>query len=160
MAVNVSVRQLIRPGFAAEVVTRLVDHDIHPARLSLEVLESQLIEQPGLALGGLLELQGAGIHIGIDDFGTGGTSMTYLRDLPATLLKIDRSLVESLPEEGRDRAVVGAVLQLAHAQGAPTVAKGARTAGQLDSLHEVGCDFAQGHLFGEPRPASAIRLTR
>lgn len=160
MAVNVSVRQLVRPGFAAEVLTRLVDLEIDPARLSLDVLEAQLMEQPDLAMAGLLEVHATGIRIGIDNFGTGGTSMTYLRDVPATVLKIDRSLIASLPEAGQDRALVGAIVHLAHALGVQTVAKGVETVKQLAFLHQVRSDFAQGDLLGEPLPASAARLPR
>ena len=155
IAVDVSVQQLLRPGFAAEVMARLVDHGIDPTRLVLEVPEPTLIDEPGLALAGLLECHAAGIQIGLDDYGAGGTSMTYLRDLPVTVLKIDRSLVASLADDDRARAVVGAIIHLAHALGAQTVAKGVETAAQQAVLEEVGSDFAQGRVFGEPLPPSA-----
>jgi len=158
MAVNVSVRQVVRPGFAAEVLTRLVDLGIDPARLSLEVPQSQLMEQPDVALTGLLEIHATGVRIHIDDFGTGVTSMTYLRDLPATALKIDASLVAALSQGDKDGAVVGAIVQLAHALGMKTIAEGVETAEQLGYLRDVGSDFAQGYLLGEPMPAAAVRL--
>ena len=159
MAVNVSVRQLVRPGFAAEVLSRLVELGIEPARLTLEARESQLMEQqPDVALAGILEVHSTGVHIAIDDFGTGLTSVTYLRDLPATALKIDPSLVAALSQPGQDRGVVGAIVGLAHGLGMQTIAEGVETEEQLVQVRAVGSDFAQGYLLGEPLPGAAIRL--
>jgi EAL domain-containing protein (putative c-di-GMP-specific phosphodiesterase class I) len=158
MAVNVSVRQLVRPGFAAEVLNRLVELGIEPARLTLEARESQLMEQPDVALAGILEVHSTGVHIAIDDFGTGLTSVTYLRDLPATALKIDPSLVAALSQPGQDRGVVGAIVRLAHGLGMQTIAEGVETEEQLVQVRAVGSDFAQGYLLGEPLPGAAIRL--
>jgi diguanylate cyclase (GGDEF)-like protein len=158
MAVNVSVRQLVRPGFAAEVLSRLVELGIEPARLILDARASQLMEKPDAALAGILEVHSTGVHIAIDDFGTGLTSVTYLRDLPAAALKIDSSLVAALSQPGQDRGVVGAIVRLAHGLGMQTIAEGVETEEQLVQVRAVGSDFAQGYLLGEPLPGAAIRL--
>ncbi len=158
MAVNVSVRQLVRAGFAAEVLSWLVELGIEPARLTLEARESQLMEQPGVSLAGILEVHSTGVHIAIDGFGTGLTSVTYLRDLPATALKIDPSLVAALSQPGQDRGVVGAIVRLAHGLGMQTIAVGVETGEQLAQVRAVGSDFAQGYLLGEPLRGAAIRL--
>ena len=158
MAVNVSVRQLSGTGFAKKVLSRLVELGIEPARLCLEITESQMMEQPQVALAILSELSAANVQIAIDDFGTGFSSMAYLRHLPATQLKIDRLFVSGLPHNPKDVAVVGAVIQLAHSLGMRTVAEGVETAEQLALLCRLGSDFAQGYLLGKPLPAPAIAL--
>ena len=154
MAVNVSVRQLVRPGFAAEVLSRLVELGIDPRRLCLEVTESQMMEEPELALAALHELDAAKVRIGIDDFGTGFSSLAYVRDLPAAVLKIDRVFVRGLPDSQKDGAVVAATVQLAHALGMQTVAEGVETVEQLAYLARLGSDFVQGYLLGRPQPAA------
>lgn len=158
MAVNVSVRQLVRPGFAGQVLSRLVQLGIEPARLCLEITESQVMEQPALALAVLSELAEADVQVAIDDFGTGFSSLAYLRDLPARQLKIDRLFVSGLPRNFKDVAVVTATIQLAHSLGMRTVAEGVETAEQLALLWELGSDFAQGYLIGKPLPAEAVQL--
>jgi diguanylate cyclase (GGDEF)-like protein len=158
MAVNVSVRQLVRSGFAKQVFSRLVELGIEPARLCLEVTESQVMEQPKVALTILAELSEANVQIAIDDFGTGFSSMAYLRNLPATQLKIDRLFVSGLPHNSKDVAVVAATIQLAHSLGMHTVAEGVETAEQLAFLCKLGSDFAQGYLLGKPLPGLAVKL--
>ena len=156
MAINVSVRQFLRPAFAAKVISRLVEFGIEPHRLCLEITESQMMENPRRALAILAELRAAGTEIAIDDFGTGFSSMAYVRDLPATLLKIDKLFVAGLPHSPRDVAVVTAILQLAHSLGMRTVAEGVETVEQLATLRELGSNFAQGYLLGRPLPPEKI----
>ena len=158
IAVNVSVRQLLRPGFAKEVLSRLVELGIEPARLCLEVTESQVMEQPKVALAILAEFTAANVRIAIDDFGTGFSSMAYLRNLPATQLKIDRLFVSGLPHNSKDVAVVAATIQLAHSLGMDTVAEGVENTEQLATLCKLGSDFAQGYLLGKPLPGLAVKL--
>lgn len=158
MAVNVSVRQLVHPGFSEKVFSRLVELGIEPARLCLEVTESQVMEQPQVVLAVLAELSRANVQIAIDDFGTGFSSMAYLRDLPATQLKIDQMFVAGLPHNPKDVAVVTATIQLAHSLGMRTVAEGVETAAQMAFLCQLGSDFAQGYLLGKPLTAAAVKL--
>jgi diguanylate cyclase (GGDEF)-like protein len=158
MAVNVSVIQLIRPGFAAHVASQLVELGVAPGRVCLEITESQMMQEPELALAVLSELHAAGVKIAIDDFGTGFSSLAYVRDLPATLLKIDRTFVSGLPDSAKDVAVVAATVTLAHSLGMRTIAEGVETAEQLDHLRELGSDFAQGYLLGRPAPGPDVHL--
>ncbi len=156
MAVNVSVRQLIRPGYADEVIAALVELGIGPERLCLEVTETQIMEEPEVARAVLTELAAAGVQIAIDDFGIGFSSLAYVRDLPAAMLKIDRLFVSGLPDSSRDLAVVTATIELGHSLGMRTIAEGVETADQLELLRRLGSDFAQGYLLGRPRPAGDI----
>jgi EAL domain-containing protein (putative c-di-GMP-specific phosphodiesterase class I) len=91
----------------------------------------------------------------IDDFGTGYSSLSYLRQFPAGIVKIDRSFVAGVGEDGEDEAIVRTVVAMAHALGQQVVAEGVETAVQRDWLRELGCDLVQGWLYGAPRPASA-----
>ena len=158
VAVNVSVRELVRPGFASEVLSCLLEFGIEPGRLCLEITESQMMEQPLLALAVLTELCAADVCIAIDDFGTGFSSLAYMRDLPATLLKIDRLFVSSLPHNLKDIAVVTAIIRLAHSLGMRTVAEGVENSEQLAHLRDLGSDFVQGYLLGKPMTAEAVLL--
>jgi diguanylate cyclase (GGDEF)-like protein len=158
MAVNVSVQQLVQPGFGQEVLSQLVELGIAPKRLCLEVTESQMMEQPRLALAALSELDAADVRIAIDDFGTGFSSLAYVRDLPAALLKIDRLFVAGLPANSKDVAVVAATVQLAHNLGMRTVAEGVETAEQLACLCAMGSDFARATCWAgryRPTPSSS-----
>jgi EAL domain-containing protein (putative c-di-GMP-specific phosphodiesterase class I) len=100
----------------------------------------------------------AGIHLSIDDFGTGYSSLAYLRKLPASELKIDRSFVMDLGTSEDARAIVDAVLKLAHAIGLKVVAEGVETEQQRDILLELGCDEFQGFMFARPMSARALLL--
>jgi diguanylate cyclase (GGDEF)-like protein len=158
MAVNMSIAQLTRPGFAADITSQLTELGIAPDRLCLEITESQMMQQPKQAQTALSELHAAGVNTAIDDFGTGFSSLSYVRDLPATLLKIDRTFVSGLPHSAKDVAVVSATVTLAHSLGIRTVAEGVGAVDQLEHLQKLGSDFAQGDLLGKPAPAQEIRL--
>lgn len=153
MAVNVSVHQFIRPGYAAGVISQLTELGIAHGRLTIEITESQMMTEPDLALAALSELAAAGVQIAIDDFGTGFSSMAYVRNLPAHVLKIDRLFVSGLPHESKDAAVVAATIQLAHSLGMRTVAEGVETKEQLAHLHRSNADLVQGYLLGKPAEA-------
>ena len=99
-----------------------------------------------------------GVHLSIDDFGTGYSSLAYLRKLPAEELKIDRSFVMDLETSADARAVVDAVIHLAHALGLKVVAEGVETERQRDVLTQLGCDELQGYLFAKPMSARALLL--
>ena len=93
------------------------------------------------------------MRIAIDDFGTGYSSLAYLRRFPVDVLKIDGSFVQGLGEDPEDSAIVAAVLRLAETLGVDVVAEGIETAGQLDTLRALGCQFGQGYYFSQPVPA-------
>ena len=96
------------------------------------------------------------MYLSIDDFGTGYSSLSYLRQLPAKQLKIDRSFVKDLESSGDARAIVDAVIRLAHAMGLRVVAEGVETSGQRDILQQLECDELQGYFFARPMPADTL----
>ncbi|HEX2808346.1 MAG TPA: bifunctional diguanylate cyclase/phosphodiesterase, partial [Kineosporiaceae bacterium] len=151
-AVNVSVAEVSAPGFAASVLRRLDDHGIAPKRLCLEITETQMMQRPEHVAAVLTDLGAAGVRVAIDDFGTGFSSLAYVRNLPAHLLKIDRTFVSELPGSARDVAVVASTVRLAHELGMQVVAEGVETPEQLACLQLLGCDLAQGYLLGRPVP--------
>jgi EAL domain-containing protein (putative c-di-GMP-specific phosphodiesterase class I) len=105
------------------------------------------------ALGSLRSL---GVHISIDDFGTGWSSLSYLKRFPVSALKIDRTFIAGLGTDVEDTSIVEAIVTLAHALGLTAVAEGLETPTQLETLRVIGCDHAQGYLLGRPLPAELI----
>jgi EAL domain-containing protein (putative c-di-GMP-specific phosphodiesterase class I) len=106
-----------------------------------------------LAFDGLARI---GVYLAIDDFGTGYSSLSYLRQLPASQLKIDRSFISDIEDSKDAKAIVNAVIQLAHALGLVVVAEGVETAGQRDILLLLDCDELQGYFFARPMPAERL----
>ena len=105
----------------------------------------------------LRELKSLGVSLAIDDFGTGASGISRLRDFPVDFVKLPLDLVEPLPSDRRSRAIVKAVIDLAHALGFRVVAEGVESPGQLDWLGEASCDLFQGFLFAPPLPADRFR---
>src|SRR5262249_14149196 len=118
----------------------------------LEISEIVLLDDLELTNGALRALKDLGIRLSIDDFGTGGSSLTYLRQFPFDELKIDSSFVEGLGRSAADDAIVAATIDMAHALGMVVAAEGVETQAQLDRLRALGCDRAQGFLLSQPTP--------
>ena len=152
ISVNVSVRQLLSFSFVDVVRETLERHGLPAHLLHLELTESVFADRH-LVTGPLLRLRDLGVKVSIDDFGTGYSSLSYLRDLPIDCLKIDRSFIQGLGTDRRDNALVGAVVGMATELGLQVVAEGVETAEQLAQLERLGCNLAQGFLFGRPEPA-------
>ena len=154
--VNVSARELV-PGFARAVLDELAAEGIAPRRLTLEVTERLALPGGDIATGQLFELAEAGVAIAVDDFGTGFTSLTQLRNLPLSRIKIDRSFTTDLVGEHRDRMwpIVRGIVQLGHSLGLEVVAEGVETPEQLESIRELGVDLAQGYLMARPEPLAS-----
>jgi diguanylate cyclase (GGDEF)-like protein len=153
MAVNLSARQLADPGLCEWVRAVLERNALDPSSLCLEITESVLVDDAGTAAESLLALNELGVRLAVDDFGTGYSSLLSLRRFPVQELKLDRSFVSGLGRNDRDTAIVGSVIQLAHALGLLAVAEGVETEEQLASLRSLGCDRAQGYLWSPPVPA-------
>ena len=152
MAVNVSPMQL-RSELVDEIAQTLAQHDVPAACLEVELTESALTAD-GPAVNGLLQaLRDMGVSIAIDDFGVGYSSLTLLRRLPISALKIDRSFVSELPANRQDIAIVEAILNMAHCIGLRTVAEGIEHTEQNVTLGVLGCQEGQGYLFCKPRNA-------
>jgi EAL domain-containing protein (putative c-di-GMP-specific phosphodiesterase class I) len=156
MSVNVSARQFQHPDLASEVATALGAAGVAPERLQLELTESAVMADEAAVLVALERLRGQRVRLTIDDFGTGYASLTYLRRLPVDGLKIDRSFVAGLTRGGEDAAIVEAVVRLGRALGLEVTAEGVETAEQAAALRAIGCDRAQGYLFGRPQPGEVI----
>jgi len=156
VAINLSVHQLRQDDLAERIEQALRRHGVDPADLLCEITESAAMDDlrnSRKAFDGLLRI---GVFLSIDDFGTGHSSLSYLRRLPARQLKIDRSFVNDLESSADARAIVHAVLGLAHALGLRVVAEGVETSGQRDILVSLGCDELQGYFFARPMPAAAL----
>lgn len=155
VSVNVSVRQLLAHDYVEVVAQTLARYGLQPHNLHLELTETILADRH-LATGPLHRLRALGVRVSIDDFGTGYSSLAYLRDLPIDCLKIDRSFVQGLGSDRRDSALVGAVITMALELGLDVVAEGVETAEQFAQLERLGCQQAQGFLFGRPGPAADV----
>ena len=149
VSVNVSVRQF---GFelTALVASVLASSRIPPESLCIEVTESILMADTEAALGVLRSLGELGVRISIDDFGTGFSSLAYLKQFPIHELKIDKSFVDGLGDDPHATAIVSAVISMAHALDLDVVAEGVETADQLARLRTLGCNEAQGYFFARP----------
>jgi len=158
ISVNLSPRQLAEatlPDTVAAVLERTrVDADL----VWLEITESTLMRDAESAVSMLHSLTALGVHLAVDDFGTGYSSMTYLKRFPVESLKVDRSFVDGLGRETEATAICTAVVSLAHALGMRAVAEGVETPEQLASLRTLGCELAQGYLFGRPAPADRFAI--
>ncbi len=152
MCVNLSVRQFQDPNLA-DVVGRILKRTgLEASSLQLEITESMIMKDETRAVDTLLKLTGLGVHISIDDFGKGYSSLNYLRDLPVDSLKIDKSFVEGLGRNKADTTIVRLIVDLAHTLDMEVTAEGVETAEQLALLLEFGCDLGQGYYFSKPLP--------
>jgi diguanylate cyclase (GGDEF)-like protein/PAS domain S-box-containing protein len=156
VAVNVSGRQLQQPAFVDEVRAALEDSGFPAARLVLELTESTVIHQPEVARQQLGLLKALGVRLAIDDFGTGYSALSYLRQFPIDLLKIDKSFVDEIAAGGQPAALAGAIVGLGDALNLRTVAEGVESAEQAAALERLGCALAQGYHFSRPVGADAI----
>jgi diguanylate cyclase (GGDEF)-like protein len=156
LSVNLSARQLLEPGLEATVVSALSGSGLRPGRLTLEITESVLMADTTATINRLASLRGLGVRVAIDDFGTGYSSLGYLRRLPLDAVKIDRSFIEDVTDGTRQAALVHAIVELCRTLELDTVAEGVETNEQAVRLTELGCELAQGFLFGRPMPAKDI----
>jgi diguanylate cyclase (GGDEF)-like protein len=155
LAVNVSARQLRERAFVDQVADILRETGLPAAQLELELTESFLMGDVEAALAFMRALREMGVKLSIDDFGTGYSSLSYLQSFPIDRLKIDRSFVQLLPDDGF--TMTSAIISLAHGFDLSVVAEGVEAPAQLSWLKDAGCDFVQGYLMARPMPASAVR---
>ncbi|MCJ8238532.1 putative bifunctional diguanylate cyclase/phosphodiesterase [Peteryoungia algae] len=152
LSVNVSASQFNESDFCAVVRGLLTRHAVDPGHLQLELTESVLIAGLEPVARKMADLTALEIRFSLDDFGTGFSSLAYLRSLPVAELKIDRSFVASITESDRDAALVRSIRALARDLGLRTVAEGVEMPAQFAFLHDIGCDVFQGWLFGRAMP--------
>ena len=157
VAVNVSPRQLNGDDFAPTVLAALARTGLEPDRLTLEITEQTAVDDFGRAASKLQPLRDLGVHISVDDFGTGFSSMRYLTRLPVDALKIDRQFVGALGVNREDEVLVASMIRLAADLNLDVIAEGVETVAQAVLLREHGCKLAQGYLFSRPQPLAELR---
>jgi EAL domain-containing protein (putative c-di-GMP-specific phosphodiesterase class I)/CHASE2 domain-containing sensor protein len=158
MAVNLSARLLSDKGFTLRLSALLARHSLPPRHLTLELTETAALTGSGEGLEMIARLRDLGINIAIDDYGTGLSTLDYLKRIPANEIKIDQSFVKSMADNRSDRLMVQSTIGLAHSLGRRVVAEGVEHRDILDLLIEMGCDIAQGFAVG--RPMSIDSLTK
>ncbi|MCH8612907.1 putative bifunctional diguanylate cyclase/phosphodiesterase [Arsenicicoccus dermatophilus] len=156
VAINLGPRELRRPGLLADLTRRLDEAGISRERLVVEVTERSFVDVASTEAEVLRSLADAGVRLAIDDFSTGHSSMVHLSWMPVQLLKIDRSLVVRAARSDPDRTLVAAVIGMAQTLGLQVVAEGIEQACVGRVLRDLGCDYAQGHLFAESETIAQI----
>ncbi len=157
MAVNLSAQLLTQPGLVDKVDAVLRKHGLPAHFLTLEITETAELDRSGLAVATMQALVDHGIHISIDDYGTGLATLDYLRLLPCDEVKLDRSFVASIDISDSDLNLVGDTIVTIHRLGYKVVAEGVETVSVLSALARLGCDVAQGYLLGRPMAFSQLR---
>jgi EAL domain-containing protein (putative c-di-GMP-specific phosphodiesterase class I) len=155
ISVNLSGRQLRRPDLPEVIGRALSETGLPACSLGLDIMETVYIGALEANTAALDRLRAMGIRISLDDFGSGYSSLSYLKRLPTDILKIDKTFTRGLGVEAEDTAIVQTVVDLAHILGMEVVAEGVETGAQKTLLREMGCDFAQGYLFSKPLPPEA-----
>lgn len=156
LAINVSARQFHHPDFVDDVLAALKESGANPQRLELELTESQLVEDVETLICKMSQLKAHGIHLALDDFGAGYSSLNYLKRLPLDQLKIDQSFVRDLLVQPSDAAIVRTILALGANLNLAVTAEGVETQEQYDALQHMGCRRFQGYLFAKPGPAHVL----
>ena len=154
LAVNLSARQFQQQDLVRSVFFAVRDAGLPPRRLELEITESAAMQNVDRTIGMLHGLRDMGVRISMDDFGTGHSSLSYLKRFPIDAVKIDQSFVRDMTSDPSDAAIVKAIVAMAHSLGLNVVAEGVETLAQADFLRRTGCDEMQGFL---RRPAAAGR---
>jgi EAL domain-containing protein (putative c-di-GMP-specific phosphodiesterase class I) len=156
VAVNLSVKDLEDPAFPDRLDEALSSTTARPMDLSLEVTEGAVMYNPGVAIATLEHLASKGFNVSIDDFGTGQSSLTYLKDLPAHEVKLDKSF--SIGMTDREKQIVTSAVELAHGLGMSVIAEGVEDEASVTFLREIGCEKGQGYFFGRPTPKGSLDL--
>jgi len=150
VAVNISPRQLASEDFVEMVKRTMAKTGIQPKQLEVEVTENVLIDSLEDSIRKLNELNTLGVGLSLDDFGTGFSSLTYLRSLPVETLKVDKSFIDKILEDNVQKDFVRSIIDMAHAIGLNVIAEGVESAVQLEKLALYGCDCVQGYIFSKP----------
>lgn len=148
ICLNVSVIELLAPGFVTELEDIVAHYELQPAQIELELIETEPLDTTALRL--LARLDSLGFRIAVDDYGSGWASLGHLARIPAIVLKVDRVFIRDLTVSERARALVSSTFELGHVLDLETVAEGVETVEQAELLCEMGCDLMQGYLFARP----------
>lgn len=153
VSVNVSSKQLIHPQLVAQIRDALEKTNLSPQDLRLEITETVFLSNPELALAILTELDDLGVHLYIDDFGIGYSSLSYLQRLPVDTLKIDRTFISNINTQTGGSELVASIVRLASDLGISVIAEGVETQLQQEYLRNLKCGYAQGFHIGKPLPS-------
>lgn len=156
VAVNISSQQIANQHFSTTVQKIIYETGVPTGHLEFEMTETAIMQMENNVDQAFRMIRDLGITISLDDFGTGYSSLSHLRRFPINFLKIDRSFVNEVITNVDDRAIVSAIIGMAHNLGLQVVAEGVETQEQADFVREKGCDFAQGYFFSRPMPADDI----
>jgi diguanylate cyclase (GGDEF)-like protein len=156
MSVNVSAHQLGRDEFAGDVRQALEESGLDAASLMIEITETTVMRDIGAACAHLTEIKALGVSIAVDDFGTGYASLSQLQQMPADVLKVDRSFIAALETGEQSRDLLQAILGVGRSMSLKVIAEGIENEDQLRTVTEMGCQMAQGFLLGRPAPAEVI----
>ena len=163
LSINLLPRDLDRPGYEQWLLAEIAAAGLRPEQVTVEIVESSLMEDRLEVAGRLSRLRAAGIRIAIDDFGTGYSSLAYLASLPLDAIKIDRAMIADIVGGSRDRIIVKAMIRLARELGLKVIVEGVENSAQLHLLEEWGCDLYQGFLgagaLDEPELARFVAAT-
>jgi len=156
IAINISAQDLRDPQFFNFISKHTRDNQLNPTKITLEVTESAVVDDPQSAIQLLNKFKALGYYLSIDDYGTGYSSLAQLKSLPVHELKIDKSFVQKLQEDPDDRIIVRSTIELAHNMGLTLVAEGIEDEFALNWLCEHHCEKAQGYFISRPKPAVAL----
>jgi diguanylate cyclase (GGDEF)-like protein/PAS domain S-box-containing protein len=152
ICVNISARQFERPGLKESIAGTLRDSGIDPSRIELELTESSIMRDITGGIAMLHELKSLGVRLSVDDFGTGYTSLSYLRRFPIDVLKIDKAFLRDMLPGSQDEAIVKAIVTLAANLGLTSIAEGIESRVTLEQIRDIGANEVQGFFLGEPAP--------
>lgn len=150
IAVNISTRDLLDPQFCTRVAQLIAQHGVNPQCLRLEIVESGLMDDPQTSVAVLHALRGLGVHLSIDDFDTGYSSLAYLQKLPVSELKIDRSFVDGVDGLPGSQRLFKTMVEMGHGMGLLVTAEGVETEAEKETVARLGCDVMQGYLASRP----------
>jgi len=159
IAINVSARQFHQPEFFEQLRDCLQQSGVNPNLLKLELTESVVLENIEDVIKRMLQIKALGVAFSLDDFGTGFSSLSYLKRLPLDQIKIDQSFVRDLTTDTNDAAIVRAIIAMCDSLEMQVIAEGVETQAQLDFLKDSGCMRYQGYLFGKPVPITELSLS-
>lgn len=156
LSINISSIQYARPDFVPKIMAAVNKYHMDPTQLELEVTESVLIDDFRVVVSKMEELRDFGIKVSLDDFGTGFSSLSYLKGLPIDTLKIDKSFIDTVTFDESSRIITESIITMSKKLGFETVAEGVETKEQLEYLKSVSCDYIQGYYLGKPMAAEEI----
>ncbi|MDP3838439.1 MAG: EAL domain-containing protein [Methylococcales bacterium] len=153
-AINISAQVLCTPAFLQEIISLIAENELDPRVLELEITETALMLSIDTAISTITALSALGISISIDDFGTGLSSLAYLKSFEIDRLKIDQSFITHILMDAHDKKMVTAIIKLAHELGYQVVCEGIENKAQLAVLQQLGCDEVQGYYLAKPMPSA------